>query len=120
MKTPDQGGTVRLSSLSLIVCNGEALFDWRYQNYAVAISDSDAAAIVNAVDAKGVGEVDDVRSGRRIVLNFLSVDVPVAVSTKGGRYDVGHCPTLSKLSTFATSIHRSSSSIDDDLPVPPP
>ena len=53
LKTLDHGGTVRLSSLSLIVCKREALFNWRYQNYAIAIADSDAAAIVNAVDAKG-------------------------------------------------------------------
>ena len=55
MKTPDHGGKINLLSLSLIVCKVEALLNWRYQNYAVAIANSDAAAIVNDVDAKGGG-----------------------------------------------------------------
>ena len=53
LKTPEHGSTLRLPSLYLIVCKGEALFDWRYQNYVIAISDSDTDAIVNAVDSEG-------------------------------------------------------------------
>ena len=118
MKTPDHGGTVRLPYQSLIVCKGEALFDWKYQNYAVAISDSDATAIVNAVDSKGGEEGDNIGSGRRIVFNCLSMNVPVAGLTKGGRCDVWHWLTISKSSMFATSTYRSYSSIDGELPPP--
>ena len=53
LKTSEHGGTLRLPFLSLIVHKGEDLLDWSYQTYAIFIADYDAAAIVNAVDAKG-------------------------------------------------------------------
>ena len=79
LKTPDHSGMVRLPYLYLIVCKGEAMFDWRCQNYDVAIAASNASAILNDSDAKRRVEGENLGSGRRIVINLLSVNIPVAV-----------------------------------------